>query len=172
MNIADVADEIFRDLGCPNNTSISPITFWLVRNVGKLNTLLYTNYSGVSGVIVPELGASEAAIYKDLFKVNYWQRQVDSNAGAAAWDASVIQVTEGNRTIRVTDRNNIANTFLKLKTEAQKDLMQLIAMYKINAATPQEVSDGTEPGFGFGIDGPLEGYGYDASTYRGFYDLE
>lgn len=172
MNINAFASGIWNDLNQPSITSPTAIAWWLYYNVGRLNTMIYTNYSGVSGSIVPDMGPAEASIYKDIYIVKFWERMVNSNVGAAAWDASVIQVTEGNRTIKVTDRNNIAKTCLAAKDSAQKDLMQLIALYKINAATPYEVSDGIEPFWGFGINGPLEGYGYDDANYRGAYDLQ
>jgi hypothetical protein len=38
--IVDVADEIYRELGEPNDLSLSSIAFWLRTNIGDLNILI------------------------------------------------------------------------------------------------------------------------------------
>ena len=37
MKVVDVADEIYRELGSPTDTSVASISFWVRSNIGALN---------------------------------------------------------------------------------------------------------------------------------------
>ena len=43
--VVDIADEINFELNSPSDISISFISFWLRRNVGKLNNLISTTFT-------------------------------------------------------------------------------------------------------------------------------
>ena len=44
FTFADIADEIYEELGSPSDVSLSLITHWLRNNVGKLNNLIKTSF--------------------------------------------------------------------------------------------------------------------------------
>lgn len=165
-SIGILASGVFEDLNSPATTSVVAISGWLISNVGRLNTLLNTNYEVISGCIAPELGLEEQAIYREVFTVKYYDRQVQANLGAAAYDASIVQVTEGNRTIRITDRNELAKSFVSLRRDAQGTLSDLIALYKINRSQARQVTDDCDDEM-LGTNPRLAG-----NYYRGYYDLD
>ncbi len=43
--IVDISDELFNELGEPDDISIASVAFWLRTNIGSLNVLLNKDYS-------------------------------------------------------------------------------------------------------------------------------
>ncbi len=133
MIITSIADEIFSELGEPDIISVPSISFWLSSNFGTLNNLITTSYILTNLEIDPELADNEKSIFKCLYFLYYFRRQVDRNLGAAAYN-SFSEVTEGNRTVRRTNKNEIAKTFMQLLGSYQNQLDQEVLAYRMNGA--------------------------------------
>ena len=138
MNVADIADEIFRELGEPEDVSIPSISFWLTSNIGKLNNLIDTAYVIEDEEISPAIADDEKAIYKLLYIISYYSRQVNKNLGAAAY-STILEVKEGNRTVRRANKNDIAKTYRSLVSDYNEDLMAQVLNYKMNRADPDSL---------------------------------
>lgn len=142
MTVAALAAEIYLDLGSPDNVSEAAIETWLATesNLGKLNTLLDTDFLIVAGEISPDLNYSEQAIYKLLYQIQYTKRQININTGAAAYVGEVLEIKEGNRTIKGINKNDIAktlNTFLK---DINEEILTLVQAYRLNLADPRQTA--------------------------------
>lgn len=144
MTTEDIADEIYAELDSPSDTSPTAIAAWLVANIGQLNTLLNLEVTVESGQFVPELGLDEKDIFKQLYFVKYYDRKVNSNLGAASMDAGILEITEGNRTVRMVNRNEVSKVFGSQKREAYELLLELVNFYKINRSGPRQVIDGED----------------------------
>src|SRR5215216_5047423 len=128
MTVADIADELFRELGEPEDISVPSIAFWLTTNIGQLNTLLNLNVAvGTDSEFSPTLSDAEKDIFKQLYTVTYYSRRVSANLGAAGYDSSILEVTEGNRTTRLVNRNEVAKSFQTLKRDEQNYLELLVS---------------------------------------------
>lgn len=137
MKVVEIAQELIDDLGDNTNISIPSICTYLRQNIGKLNTLLNTDYiiapntleivSGADNTI--EIGLMESAIYAQLYEVYYFQRRANATLGAAAID-TVIEYQSDGGAIRMIDRNQIAKTYAQLKKDAQDTLNKMINRYK------------------------------------------
>lgn len=134
MNVTNIADEIYRELDS-NDIAIPSIAFWLRSNVGKLNNLIDTEYTIVSSEFFPELGESEKAIFKLLYMIYYYNRHVNKNLGAAAY-VSIMEVKEGNRTVKRTNKTDIAKTYRNLVADYNEELLGQLLNYKMNRADP------------------------------------
>lgn len=129
-NSADIAIEITQDLDI---TDIAPGTvgFWLRNNIGNLNNLLGTSYvidiysSEISGGV----GEQEKAIFKKMYAIYYYGKQVNSNLGATAFD-SIMEIASDGSTIRKVSKNQIAQTYLQLKKQEIEELNRLVNGYK------------------------------------------
>lgn len=135
MFVADIADEIYRELGEPEELSIPAISFWLTSNIGQLNTLLNIAIKlNDQEEFFPELSSEEKDIFKQLYFVNYFTKLVKSNLGASAYDWSEMQ--EGDSRIRRVSRNEIAKTYQQARNSIQSELKDLIFYYKNNKVVP------------------------------------
>ena len=91
MNVASIADEVYRELGEPSSLSISPITFWLRTNIGALNNYISKSYEIDINTyeISPQIGVSEVAILKQMYFVHYYDVNLRSSLVNASTDAVV-----------------------------------------------------------------------------------
>ena len=65
-SIADLATNIFIEEFDSSDIVYDSISGWLEGNLGQLNNVLYTNFSGVSGQ-VDGLNLEEQEIYKKMY---------------------------------------------------------------------------------------------------------
>lgn len=137
MQITSIADETFRELDEPCDTSVPSIAFWYQSNVGKMNDLLGVEYFVAGGQISPPLSDDEKVIFKKLYEITYIQRQVRKNLGAAAL-TSFVEIKEGGRLVKRTNRTEIAKAYNAMLTSLKDDLETLVVTYKVNRCAPQQ----------------------------------
>lgn len=138
MTVATIADEIYRELDEPSDASIPSISFWLTSNIGKLNNIIDTDYVIEGGEIVPELGEEEKSIFKLMYEIHYYTRQVNKNLGAAAY-TSILEVKEGNRSVRRANKTEVAKSYRGLIADLNDDLEAQVLNYKMNLADPLQL---------------------------------
>lgn len=137
--VTTIADEIFRELESPSDTSSGAISFWLRDNVGNLNSLLSTSYNlDSTGQFTPEFGNSEKDILKKLYVIYYYNKFIRANLGAASYD-SVLEITTDGDTVKKVNKNEIAKTYIQLKNIETDLLNKLINGYKSNNTSPVAV---------------------------------
>lgn len=121
-----------------NLANVSSIEGWFVENLGLLNTLIYSSFSGED----PNLGLEEKAIYKQLYLYNYYTRQARNVLrGITSTNSSdniIMVADEGNR-IQFTNKNEVSKTYRDLAKDTKQQLDSLVAKYNIYAAKPLQV---------------------------------
>ncbi len=152
MRVVDIANELwYSDLDETTETSIAAIAFWLRSNIGKLNEMIRTDYvidettlEIVDDSNGEEIGTSEAAIYKQMYLIYWYNRQANNFLGASS--ASVLlEVTSDGATVRTVNRNEIAKSYLVLLKESKGEFKTLINNYTFKKSTPRHVfGDDTE----------------------------
>ena len=144
MNVTEIADEVYRELGEPTDISIPVVAFWLRTNVGSLNNLINEAFS-VSETDLEITNADgaisidAASILKRLYDINYYQRQYIYNLTTMSSE-TLLEVKDGNRTVRKINRNEIGKTILEAKASAQNILNNLVSSYKISKSAPRQVA--------------------------------
>ena len=154
MNVNDIAVEIFADLGSPVDTDTTIIATWLTCNIGQLNgylalnavvaddgTITLDNFHGTpildcnqNPVTINQTGK---VIFKLLYAMYYYGRQITNNLGAAAWDW--VNVDEGDTHIRKTSRNDVAKVYQAFRAASQSQLDDLIFYYRQNKSLPESL---------------------------------
>lgn len=144
--IADIAYEIFEELGEPDNASIPSIAFWLRANVSKLNILLDTKYIIDSSleIVGPNPNKApftliEKSILQKMFMVSYYEKMFRNSLGAASID-SVVSVTDDGSTVVKINKNEIAKNYSQLKVQSENELHTLIKSYHSNEISPIQVA--------------------------------
>lgn len=139
MLLDNIADEIFTELGSPTSLSVPAITYWLQRNLGRLNTKLETCFTinEGTGVVDPDLSIEEKDIFKKMYSIYFCENQIRKNLSAAALDPVVEISSDGSR-VRKINRNEVVKSYLQLKSQEEGELGNLVFMYKKNKSFPRQ----------------------------------
>ena len=117
----------------------SQISGWLSENLGLLNTLINTDFSGQN----PSLGLEEQAIYKEVYLYNYYNKQARSilrgiTATSNAGD-NILSVSDGDNSISFVNRNEVGKVYRDLAKESKQKLDGLVTKYTIYQSQPLQV---------------------------------
>lgn len=126
--------------------NLTQISGWLTENLGLLNTLINTSYSGLD----PKMGLEEQAIYKQLYLYNYYNRQARNVLrGIVSVNSSgqnILQVSDGDNSITFVNRNEVGKVYRDLSKDAKEKLDKMVDKYNIYSAQPLQVG-GIEAGY-------------------------
>ncbi len=141
MNTTEMADITYRELNQPNDESISSIAFYYQSNLGLINNLLSTNFTldNTTLNIIPELTDAQFVIYKFLFIISYFNKQIQKNLGAGAYSSSILEIREDGRVIKKIDKTNIAKQLTALVASIKIQLNDNIYAYNSNNALPYQI---------------------------------
>ena len=141
-------DEFDSDTGY---STLSSISGWLANNVGLLNTITYTAFSG-SGVTAGTLNGDtvlqpsgnfrfeESDIFKQIYLTNYYTKKARAILKGIDSSVDFISLREGDSMITRTNKNEIAKTYRGFAKDAQEALDGLVAKYNIYGAAPVQVA--------------------------------
>jgi hypothetical protein len=146
--IGNLAKEIasgyfFYLTGTELTTQISDTSGWLTVNMGQLNALIYTSYSGVD----PNMGLEEASIYTQLYLQSYYISRAKKVLRNIGNDADWIRIVEGDTTLVRTNKNEVSKAYRGLAKDAQEMTNSLVASYHQYLAQPTQVA-GTDASTG------------------------
>jgi len=164
---SDLAHEVFSvEFGSDaSTTTFTQISGWFSTNLGLLNNLLYTNFSGSD----PSLGEEEKAVFKELYLSNFYSRQArnalrgilaSSNNGD-----NILSVSDGDNSITFVNRNEVSKVYRGLATDSQQKLKDLVFAYNSYKAEPRQLG-GIEAGY---QSGSGSYYGFPYGYYPGGY---
>ena len=149
MKVVDVADEIYRELGRPEDTSIASISFWVRSNIGALNNHINTEFT-IDGLTLEvsltnddnekfRLGIEEASILKKMYLIYDYDNKLRTVTGAASWD-SVLEIDDAGTRIKKVNKSEIGKTLAQAKKEEVAQLNSLINSYKLRESKPRQVT--------------------------------
>jgi hypothetical protein len=124
--IVDISDEIYRELGEPEDISISSIAFWLRTNLGKLNILLDKNYTinqidlEVEAISQESFSILEKTIFKKLYNIHYYDRQILNLVGKTK-NVTIINTsgTANQGNLQISENGMTYNRENSTKTSAE-----------------------------------------------------
>lgn len=169
-DVGYLASGIWEDLGSPETPSVTFIsgTIGSSRFVGKLNTLLATNFivdtlgihsgeskyqidNSVTGAYVaydvgdyyPVLNSAEQGIAAKLFEIEYYDKKIRDALNGIVDNISGTmdwsELKEGDSSIKRSNRNEVAKTYRGMQTEAKADLQKYVSYYRENGSLPSQV---------------------------------
>lgn len=151
-------NNIYNELGEPSDYSPQKISSWVLdnANLGKLNNLIGTCFSGVAYTndcgnvtgyaIHPSIKNDQLAIYKMLFDYEYFKNEARNIAkSSATFGNDWTNLREGDSSITKINKNEISKNFRSLSRDAKQDLDHAVKMYlKYNAIPDQIAGDDTD----------------------------
>jgi hypothetical protein len=143
--IVDIADEIYRELGEPQELTISSIAFWLRTNIGDLNILINKKFyisDDTYEIASPDddtFKDIEKSIFKMIYSMHYYERLFRNALGSASTD-SVLEISQNGFMARKVNKNELAKTYAQLRKQIADELQVLTKNYNLNEARPLQVA--------------------------------
>lgn len=142
MPAINLASNIYlTDVAEDPSLSVVKILTWLLAHIGDLNTRLsttiYVQHNGND--FCPQLTYAQAGIYGALYLYNYYLQQARINGNAAAYAVTVVK--EGDSSISVVNKNEVAKTFRGLASDMLLNVNKLCLMYRQNSALPVSINN-------------------------------
>ena len=133
-DIGDLANSIYVNEFDSTGVTVEAISGWLENNIGQLNNVLYTSFSGDNGD-VDGLNLEEQNIYKQMYLYHYYTKQTRNTIRGIAND------TNGNiiNAITFVNKNEVSKVYKSLAQDAYDVLQSSIASYNIYNASPKQV---------------------------------
>lgn len=139
--INDIASGIYQSEFDSDSSNVNPsyIYNWLSANLGLLNTLINTNFSGQD----PEMNLEERSIYEQLYMHNYYSKQARnvlrgvvsvSNSGD-----NILSVSDGDNSISFINKNEVGKVYRDLAKDVKVRLDEMVAKYNIYSSKPLQV---------------------------------
>lgn len=140
MNIEDLAKEIFHNEFESSNNSLTKISGWLDNNLGKLNTLLNTEFSGAAGVVA-NMGLEEQNIYKEMYMHHFYTKETRNTLRGIANDSNgnILSVKDGDNAISFVNKNEVSKVYRSLATDTAERLQELVYKYNLYRSSPKQV---------------------------------
>ena len=138
-NIGTLATSIFENEFDSTGITVASISGWLENNVGELNNLLYSSFSGTSGNI-SGLNLEEQNIYQEMFLHHHYKKQARNTLrGITDNTNNITSVRDGEQTISFVNRNEVSKVYKGLANDAYKRLQSLAYSYNSYQASPRQV---------------------------------
>jgi hypothetical protein len=139
-NIGDLANSIYVNEFDSTGVTVDAISGWLENNIGQLNNVLYTSFSGENGN-VSGLNLEEQNIYKQMYLYHYYTKQTRNTIRGIANDTNgnIISVRDGDNAITFVNKNEVSKVYRSLAQDAYDGLQSSIASYNIYNASPKQV---------------------------------
>jgi hypothetical protein len=125
--------------------TLSVISGWFEHNLGELNTLIFTSFSG-SGtpatsthVVKPSMGLEESGIYKKIYLKHFYQKKARNVLKGIDSSVDFITLREGDSMITRTNKNEIAKVYRGFAKDATEELEKSVYAYNYYNAQPRQV---------------------------------
>lgn len=157
MKVVDIANEIFLETASPSDTTVAAIAFWLRSNVGKLNAILYEDFSVDATTLEilngdgTEISELAAAILKMMYKVYRVDLDIRATMTSLTTDG-IIEAKDMDFSVKRVNRSEVLKTLTAFKKDTIAELTSLVHNYRsYNGAPAQVAGDDTEPGHYVGV---------------------
>ena len=139
-DIGNLANSIYINEFDSTGVTVDSISGWLENNIGQLNNVLYTSFSGIGGD-VSGLNLEEQNIYKQMYLYHYYTKQTRNTIRGIANDTNgnIISVRDGDNAITFVNKNEVSKVYRSLAQDAYDALQSSITSYNIYNASPKQV---------------------------------
>ena len=130
-----------------NNTGITTtgaISGWLFENLGRLNTHIYSDFSGANASGSRGTLDTEAQnILKELYLYNYYTKEArNSLRGIVNSNVSgdnILSLKDGESSVTFVNRNEVSKVYRGLASDSMANVERLSAQYNIYEAQPLQL---------------------------------
>lgn len=145
MKVADIANEIYMELGEPSDLSVAAISFWVRSNVGKLNSLIFENFALNENFEIvdtdttnTEINIDAVAIFKKMYTVHRYAVIIRSKLTAIDTD-DVVEVQDQDSKVKRLDKTQIVKAVTAEKKQEEDELKYLVNAYRTKSTDPKQI---------------------------------
>jgi len=145
--VTSIAQEIYEEMGEPDDFSIAAIAAWVRRNIGALNNSLNASFSIDSTTleISPNLTDTEKYIFKKMYSIYFFDVKIKSTGSLAIND--YVSIKDDIGSVQKLNKNEVLKNFCNIRQQEYKELKDSVYKYNVNASSPLQVAgDDTVPG--------------------------
>lgn len=138
--IGNLANSIFVNEFDSAGVSETSISGWLDNNLGQLNNVLYTSFSGSNGDI-SGFGLEEQSIYKEMYLYHYYTKQTRNTIRGIADDTNgnILSVRDGDNAIAFVNKNEVSKVYKSLAQDSYDAFSALVTNYNSYQSSPRQV---------------------------------
>lgn len=120
-----------------SEVNISSISGWLEANIGELNNLLYTSFSGANVDLNPE----QTNIYKHLYLGHYYKKKSRNaiKALAGGSGSAILSIRDEDSSVTFVNSNEISKQFRQISKDNFEEMNRLVNFYNSYQAAPVQV---------------------------------
>jgi hypothetical protein len=145
--VTSIAQEIYEEMGEPDDFSIAAIAAWVRRNIGGLNNSLNLSFSidNTTLEITPNLSDTEKYIFKKMYSIYFFDVKIKSTGSLAIND--YVSIKDDIGSVQKVNKNEVLKNFYNIRQQEYKELKDSIYKYNLNTTSPLQVAgDDTIPG--------------------------
>jgi len=120
------------------------VSGWLYENLGKLNTYIYTDFSGdgASGTY-GQIDTEAQNILKELYLNNYYNKEArNALRGIVSSSVSgdnVLSLKDGESAVTFVNRNEVSKVYRGLASDSMDTIVRMAGQYNIYQAQPRQL---------------------------------
>jgi hypothetical protein len=139
-NFQDIASGIFfyEFDADTNEANISSISGWMQANIGELNNLIYTQFSGYDTQLNPE----QENIFKHLYLSSYYKKKSRNAIKSIGTNGSnqILMVRDEDSHVQFVNSNEVSKQFRQLSKDHLDELNKLVYAYNSYQARPVQAN--------------------------------
>jgi hypothetical protein len=145
--VTSIAQEIYEEMGEPDDFSVAAIAAWVRRNIGGLNNLIGAEFeiNATTLEITPNLSDAQKYLFKKMYSIYFFDIKIKSTGSLAINDYVTIKDDIGS--VQKINKNEVLKNFYNIRQQEYKELQDFVNKYELNEVTPLQVAgDDTIPG--------------------------
>jgi len=145
--VTSIAQEIYEEMGEPDDFSIAAIAAWVRRNIGGLGNMINIEFTidSTSLEITPSLTDTQKYIFKKMYSIYFFDIKIKSTGSLAINDYVTIKDDIGS--VQKLNKNEVLKNFYNIRQQEYKELQDFLKKYELNEITPLQVAgDDNIPG--------------------------
>ena len=136
-----VVTEFDSDTGIATVASVSG---WLFENLGKLNTYIYTDFSGsAANGVYGQIDTEAQNILKELYLHNYYNKEArNALRGIVSSNVSgdnILALKDGESSVTFVNRNEVSKVYRGLAADSMDNVVRMAGQYNIYQAEPRQL---------------------------------
>jgi hypothetical protein len=162
--IGNLASGIYKFDFDENKNFVNPsfVSGWLQNNIGELNVLIHSCYSGEN----PGMGDEEQSIYRQIFLRDYYKKlgrsslmgvsyiesQPESSSSSSIVTSDWTELRDGDSMIKrkamlasPSEKITASRQYSQFSNDAQGELDKLLYKYNISKGSPRQVAGNDSP---------------------------
>ena len=120
-----------------SEVNLSAISGWMEANIGELNNLIYTQFSGSDVNLNPE----QVSIFKHLYLGHYYKKKsrnaIKTIAGGSG--NAILSVRDEDSSVTFVNTNEISKQFRQMSKDNFEEMNKLVFAYNSYQAAPVQV---------------------------------